>query len=66
MTSHRQLRATVDGLAAVAIGAALMAGAPIGAASAVGADDVGSADDDASGDPAKLRAAATRRPKPAA
>ena len=32
MTSHRQLRSTVDGLAAVAIGAALMAAAPIGAA----------------------------------
>jgi hypothetical protein len=36
MTSHRQLRSTVDGLAAVAIGAALMAAAPIGAASAAG------------------------------
>jgi hypothetical protein len=66
MTSHRQWRATVDGLAAVAIGAALMATGPIGAA-AVGADGVGSAGDDASGDPAKPRAAAaTRRPRPAA
>ena len=58
MTSHRQLNTTVDGLAAVAIGTALMAGAPIGPGSAGG---------DASGDPAKLRAAAaTRRPRPAA
>jgi hypothetical protein len=67
MASHRQLRSTVDGLAAVAIGAALMAGAPIGAASAVGGDGVGSAGGDASGDPTKLRAAAAaRRPRPAA
>jgi hypothetical protein len=36
MTSHRPLRSTVDGLAAVAIGAALMAAGPIGAASAAG------------------------------
>jgi hypothetical protein len=64
MTSHRQWRATVDGLAAVAIGAALMAAAPIGAASAAGVDGVGSAGGGASGDPAKLRAAAaTSRPR---
>lgn len=36
MTSHRPLRSTVDGLAAVAIAAAFMAGAPIGAAAAAG------------------------------
>ncbi len=34
MTSHRQMRSTVDGLAAVAIAAAFMAAAPISAASA--------------------------------
>ncbi len=36
MTSHRPLRSTVDGLAAVAIAAAFMAAAPIGAAAAAG------------------------------
>jgi len=36
MTSHRPLRATVDGLAVVAIAAAFMAAAPIGPAFATG------------------------------
>jgi len=43
MTSHRPLRSTVDGLAAVAIAAAFMAGAPIGAAAAAGVGGGGSA-----------------------
>jgi hypothetical protein len=67
MTSHRQLHSTVDGLAAVAIGAALMAAAPIGAVAAAGVGGVGSAGGGASGDPAKPRAAAaTGRPRPVA
>jgi hypothetical protein len=45
MTSHRPLRSTVDGLAAVAIAAAFMAGAPIGAAAAAGVGGGGSAGD---------------------
>ncbi len=49
MTSHHPSRMSLDGLHAVAVGAALMAAAPIGVASAAGGGDSGESGQAANG-----------------